>query len=75
MVNHAYVVVASLPGATELHVAVATDEADACEIISRRADARPGEYITVASVIHDDVAQKIGADLFRHGKQYPFMPA
>jgi hypothetical protein len=74
MSNHAYVVMASIPGATELHVVVATSEEDAGEIISERAGARHGEYLTVCARLRDETAEKIGADLRRHGIHAMFFP-
>lgn len=67
MSNHAYVVVASLPGATELYIVVSGREEEAGELIIGRADARFGESVAVAAQVHDDVAATIGADLFRSG--------
>lgn len=72
---HAYVVIATLPGAPELHVVVATGEDDAKEIIVRRAGARAGEFIAVASRLSDEAAEEIGADLSRHGMRRRFYPA
>jgi hypothetical protein len=74
MSNHAYVVMASTAGATELHVVVATDEEDAGEIILRRAWARDGEHVTVCAQLRDETADKIGADLTQHGIHAMFFP-
>ena len=74
MTNHAYVVVAVLPGAPELHVVVATDTEDAREIVALRSHARPGEYIAVVSALPENVAKRLGADLSRHGQRAEFMP-
>ena len=73
MTNHAYVVVAALPGAPQLHVVVAIDAEDAREIVALRSHARPGEYIAVVSVLSEDVAKRLGVDLLRHGERAEFM--
>jgi hypothetical protein len=75
MTNHAYIVVAVLPDAPQLHVVVAIDSEDAREIVALRSHARPGEYIAVVSVLSDDVAKRLGADLSSHGQRADFMPA
>jgi hypothetical protein len=65
---------AFIRGATELHVVVATMDEDAGEIISGRAGARDGEHLTVCARLRDETAEKIGADLRRHGIHAMFFP-
>jgi hypothetical protein len=75
MVNHAYVVVVSIPKATELFVVVGSGEEDVRQIMSRRAGASSGEYISVCAALDDNVAEKLGADLSRHGMHANFTPS
>jgi hypothetical protein len=74
MANHAYIVVAVLPEAPQLHVVVAADHEDAREIVGLRSHARPGEYIAVVTVLSDEVSRRLGIDVSRHGQHAYFLP-
>ncbi len=74
MANHAYVIIAIVLGAPELYVAVAESEEEARDTIARRKGARAGEDVSVAAVLRDDTAQRIGADLLDAGSYANFVP-
>ena len=65
--NHCFLVGVATDGVTELYLAIARDEADAEQLMSRRYSAKPNEQIKARAAWPDDVTRECGIALQQHG--------
>ena len=65
--NHCFVVSVTTGDASELFLAIARDEADAEQTLSRRYSAKAGETVKCQAKCSDEITQVCGIDLKQHG--------
>ncbi len=67
MANHPHIVTIEIPGVRQVFLVIATTSIDAENILKARRGATTDEKVCAKTVLHDDVATAMGADLSRHG--------